>query len=75
VPIATGVGHARNGLVVLNGDAVIAIDGGPGTLSELGSDGVFHRPIAGLGTHGASGVEPVETPLAAVEYVESAVEE
>jgi uncharacterized protein (TIGR00725 family) len=75
VPIATGLGHARNGLVVLNGDAVIAIDGGSGTLSELGFAGVFDRPIAGLGTHDAPGVEPVDTALAAVEYVESALGE
>lgn len=72
VPIATGLGHARNGLVVMNGDAVIAIDGGPGTLSEIGFAGVFDRPIAGLWTHDVPGVEAVETPREAVAYVESA---
>lgn len=71
VPIATGLGHARNALVVLNGDAVIAVDGGVGTLSELGFAGVFDRPVAGLETHGAPGVEPVDSPAAAVKYVES----
>ena len=74
VPIATGLGHARNALVVLNGDAVIAVDGGVGTLSELGYAGVFDRPIAGLGTHDAPGVEAVESAADAVAYVESAVE-
>ena len=72
-PIATGLGHARNALVVMNGEAVIAIDGGPGTLSELGLAGVYDRPIAGLGTHevgGVTGVKPVDTPEAAVSYVE-----
>ncbi|USZ67364.1 TIGR00725 family protein [Halorussus salilacus] len=73
IPIATGLGHARNGLVVMNGDAAIAIDGGPGTLSELGFAGVFDRPVAGLETHDAPGVEAVETPREAVAYVESAV--
>ena len=73
VPVATGLGHARNGLVVMNGDAVIAVDGGPGTLSEIGFAGVFDRPIAGLGTHDAPGVEAVETPREAVAYVESAI--
>ncbi|WP_132057864.1 TIGR00725 family protein [Halorussus amylolyticus] len=73
VAVATGLGHARNGLVVLNSDAAIAIDGGPGTLSELGFAGVFERPVAGLGTHDAPGVEVVETPREAVTYVESAV--
>ncbi|WP_276299012.1 TIGR00725 family protein [Halorussus lipolyticus] len=73
--IATGLGHARNPLVVMNGDAVIAIDGGVGTLSELGFAGVFERPTAGLGTHDAPGVEPVASANEAVEFVESAVSE
>lgn len=73
--IATGIGHARNGLVVLNGDAVIAVDGGPGTLSEIGFSGVFARPIAGVGTYDVDHVETVETPAEAVEYVETATGE
>lgn len=71
-PIATGLGHARNALVVMNGDAVVAVDGGVGTLSELGFAGVFDRPVAGLDTHDAPGVEAVESAAAAVDYVESA---
>ncbi|MFD1633890.1 TIGR00725 family protein [Haloplanus ruber] len=70
--IATGMGHARNAMVVMNGDAVVAVDGGPGTLSELGFAGVFDRPVAGLDTHNVDGVEAVETPAAAVDYVENA---
>ncbi|MFC6872147.1 TIGR00725 family protein [Halobellus marinus] len=72
--IATGLGHARNALVVMNGDAVVAVDGGGGTLSELGYAAVYDRPTAGIGTHDAAHVEPVETAEAAVEYVEDAVE-
>jgi uncharacterized protein (TIGR00725 family) len=76
-PIATGLGHARNPLVVCNGDAVVAIDGAAGTLSELGLALAFHRPIAGLGTHeiDLEGFEAVGTPIEAVEHVERAVEE
>jgi len=72
--IATGLGHARNALVVMNGDAVVAVDGGVGTLSELGFAGVFDRPVAGLGTHDVPGVEPVDTPAAAVAHVESSLQ-
>lgn len=72
--IATGLGHARNVLVAMNGDAVIAVAGGPGTLSEIGFAGVFGRPVAGLRTHDAPGVEVVETPEEAVEFVERAVD-
>jgi uncharacterized protein (TIGR00725 family) len=78
--IATGMGNARNALVVLNGAAVIAIDGGTGTLSELGHALDMDRPVAGLGTHrldsvaGGDAIEHVETPAEAVDYVESAVQ-
>jgi uncharacterized protein (TIGR00725 family) len=73
--IATGMGDARNALVVLNGAACIAVDGGAGTLSELGMAFVHGRPVAGLDTHDCSafeGFRAVETPREAVEYVEAA---
>ena len=69
--IATGLGHARNALVVMNGEGVIVIDGGPGTLSEIGFAGVFDRSAVGLGTLDVPGVEVVETPSEAVAYVEN----
>ncbi|MFC7186527.1 TIGR00725 family protein [Halorubrum yunnanense] len=73
VPIATGMGHARNALVVANGDAAVAVDGSHGTLSEIGLALAHGRPVAGLDTHDVAGVEAVETPTEAVDYVESAV--
>ncbi len=74
VAVATGLGHARNALVVMNGEAVVAIDGGGGTLSEIGFSFVFDRPVAGLGTHDVPGIEAVATPEEAVRYVEAAVD-
>jgi len=71
-PIATGLGHARNVLVPMNGEAVIAIAGSGGTLSEMGFARVYDRPVAGLGSHDLPWVEPVETPTEAVEHVETA---
>jgi hypothetical protein len=59
----------------MNGDAVVAVDGGGGTLSEIGYALVFDRPIAGLGTHAVEGVQRCETPAEAVDYVERAAEE
>jgi len=73
--IATGMGAARNVLVVLNGRAVIAVDGATGTLSEFGHALDMGRPVAGIGTHrieGLDGIEHVERPAAAVDYVEAA---
>lgn len=74
--IATGLGNARNALVVLNGDAVIAIGGHTGTLSELGHALDLGRPVAGIETHDCSefsGFEAVKTPSEAVESVEQRV--
>lgn len=70
VAVATGLGHARNALVAMNGDAVVAIDGGGGTLSEIGFSFVFDRPIAGLGTHDVDGLVACESPEEAVASVE-----
>jgi len=75
-PVATGMGTARNALVVLNGDAVVAVDGGTGTLSELGLALDYGRPVAGIDTHrvdGVDGIEHVGTPAQAVAYVERSV--
>jgi len=73
--IATGMGNARNVLVVLNGDAVIAVEGSTGTLSELGHALDMDRPVAGIDTHSLEGIEHVDSAAAAVDYVESAVAE
>ena len=43
--VATGVGHARNLGVAASGDAVIAVGGAWGTLSEIGFAGVLGRPV------------------------------
>ena len=43
--ITTGLGHARNLAVVSSGDAVIAIGGSYGTLSEIGLAARVGRPV------------------------------
>ena len=70
VPVVTNMGHARNALVVLNGDAVIAVDGAYGTLSEIAHALVLEKTVVGLDTHDIEGVESVGTPQEAVERVE-----
>ena len=50
IPICTGMGYARNLIVVLTGRAVIAIDGAYGTLSEIGHALGFGIPVIGLET-------------------------
>ncbi len=46
--VATGVGHARNLAVVASGDAVIAIGGEWGTLSEIAFARRLERPVVAL---------------------------
>jgi uncharacterized protein (TIGR00725 family) len=46
--IATGIGEARNVIVVASGDAVIALEGGAGTLSEIGLAMKLGRPVVAL---------------------------
>ncbi len=47
--LTTGMGHARNLVVVSSGDGVIAIGGGYGTLSEIGLAAKIGRPVVILG--------------------------
>jgi len=45
IKIPTGIGYARNVIVVKSGHAVIAVDGGFGTLSEIGYALNYEKPI------------------------------
>jgi uncharacterized protein (TIGR00725 family) len=50
VAIPTGMGETRNALVVLSADAVIAVGGEHGTLSEVALGLKLARPVVGLRT-------------------------
>ncbi len=50
VPIVTGLGIARNIIIVRTAQVIIAIDGSYGTLSELAFALQLHKPIIGLRT-------------------------
>lgn len=49
-PIVTGMGYARNAIVVSSAQAVIAIDGEFGTLSEIAFALQYGIPVIGLDT-------------------------
>ena len=66
VVIRTGQGHGRNVLVVTSADAVIAIGGGYGTLSEIAIALRIQRPVFGMNTRDIPGVKQCETPEEAV---------
>lgn len=74
VPLPTGMGEARNVLVVRAADAIIAVGGKFGTLSEIALALKMGRPLVGLHTweltHEGKPLRPFpvcETPAEAVE--------
>lgn len=78
-PVFTGMGFARNVMVVLSGDAVIAIDGSYGTLSELSYALIHETPVVGIDTwdfsyHGFTGHEKIARISDPIEAVKLAIE-
>ncbi len=74
IPIVTGMGYARNVVVVKSAQAVIAVDGSYGTLSEIGHALQSGIPVIGLGTWSLSRngqpdntIIPAQNPAEAVE--------
>ena len=72
--VVTGIGPARNAIVAASGDAVIAVGGSYGTLTEIGFALILGRPVVilepGLEVDGpvraATPAEAVDAALAAV---------
>jgi uncharacterized protein (TIGR00725 family) len=65
--IPTGLGHARNAVIVTAADSVIAIGGGWGTLSEIALARRLGRSVFALDTWDVKDIEVVQTPAEAVE--------
>ncbi len=79
MPIATGLGHLRNALIVRSSDAMIAIGGGYGTLSEMAYALVLGKPVVALNSWSVTRpgepradpqVHRVSTAAEAVEWIE-----
>jgi uncharacterized protein (TIGR00725 family) len=66
IPIVTGLGYTRNALVVMNADAIIAVDGEYGTLSEIAHGLIHGKKVVGLRTWDVRGVAVAETAEEAV---------
>jgi uncharacterized protein (TIGR00725 family) len=61
VAIPTGLGEMRNALVVRAADAVIAVGGAYGTLSEIALALKTAVPVVGIGTWPIDGIERVDS--------------
>jgi len=66
IALPTGLGQARNVLIVTAAQFVIAIGGGWGTLSEIAVAKRLGRPVVTLDSWPISGLESVATPAEAV---------
>ena len=64
--IATGLGHFRNFLIAQTVDAVIAVTGKYGTLSEMAMGLTLGKTVVGLGSWEIEGVVSASSPEEAV---------
>jgi uncharacterized protein (TIGR00725 family) len=73
LPIVTGMGEARNAILMRTAQAVIAVGGEYGTLSEIAFALKFGRPVVGLRTWRASNPNQAALPIQAVDSAAEAV--
>lgn len=69
VAVPTGMGEARNALVARAADAIIAIGGEWGTLSEIALARKTGKPVVGIDSWDLDGVERSDTAAEAVATV------
>lgn len=74
IPIVTGLGEARNSIVVRSGRVVIAIGGEYGTLSEIAFALKFGVPVIGLGTWQLAQNEKILSEIVEAKSTQAAVE-
>ena len=76
IAIPSGLGHARNMLVVASGDAVIALPGTTGTLSEVALALTLRKRVTAIQAWShIQGVSVVQTPQEAVQQALRAAQE
>jgi len=70
VAVATGMGHARNAVVVRSSDVVIALPGSYGTLSEIALALKMDRPVVDMSGWNVDGTIGAKDPDEAVTLAE-----
>ena len=73
VKIPTGIGYARNVLVVRAADVVVAVSGHHGTLSEIAFALSEEKMVFGIDTWDIEGVKKVKTPHEAIGQIKKYV--
>ncbi|AAM05895.1 TPA: TIGR00725 family protein [Methanosarcina acetivorans] len=76
VAVLSGMGHARNALIAQSSDALIAVDGEYGTLSEIAFGLKMGKPVVLLESKWKiEGTKSARSPLEAVELAFRLIEE
>jgi hypothetical protein len=70
IPIVTGMSHARNVIIALTADILIAIDGRVGTQSEIAFGNIYNKKIIGIKCDISLPFEEVKTPEEAIALVD-----
>lgn len=73
IPIVTGIGEARNAIIVRTAQVAIAVGGSYGTLSEIAFALGFDTPVIGLRTWTVEREGHPPAPIIRVETAEQAV--
>jgi uncharacterized protein (TIGR00725 family) len=73
VAVPTGLGETRNALVVMGADAVVALAGQYGTLSEVAFALLAGTPVIALGGWDLAAAGPVDTPVERVDTAADAM--
>ncbi|MEW6740967.1 MAG: TIGR00725 family protein [Nitrospirota bacterium] len=69
IPVATGFGEGRNVIIVRSADALIAVGGEYGTLSEIALGLKTGKPVMGINTWDIKGIIKVDNAEDAVSEV------
>jgi uncharacterized protein (TIGR00725 family) len=69
IPVATGLGEGRNVIIARSADAIIAVGGEYGTLSEIAFGLKMGKPVIGIKTWDIKGIIKAENAADAVNKV------
>ncbi|MEA3285835.1 MAG: TIGR00725 family protein [Candidatus Marinimicrobia bacterium] len=67
VPVMTGMGDLRNGIIIRSVQGAIAVEGAYGTLSEIAYTLSDKKPVLGFRSWDIPGLQAIHTPQEAVD--------
>lgn len=75
IPVMTGMGDLRNGIIIRSVQGAIAVEGAYGTLSEIAYTLSDKKPVLGYQSWDIPGLKQVDSPEEAVETLLNLIEE